>query len=688
MDTRHIRSTTLLLALATALAPGRAAVAVQDEGGAGGDGDDGADDGQDDEPVAEGFTERVEIIATADATEDPAATVDRVTRADIEASGARTASDALRLVPGVTIDVGGRGEAGLQVRGFDTRQVQVLVDGVPLGNPYDGGLDLAAISASQIDQIRVGRGAAGSAYGGGALGGVVDIRTAGAPDSRTARVRAGGGSSENGELLAAGGGAVGPVRVGVAWELRGRPHVRMPASFPARPNEGGGWRDNSDRRDTTLHGSIGVGDGGRSLELRATVMDVRRGVPPHIDDPSPRYWRWDLWRDQLFSLHGRTPLGARVALRGAAYARFRGDTLDSYDDATYATQEGGTAWSSSYRDRSGGGMLSGDVDLGRGSMLETTLSYRHDLHRSQADTGEPWESQQGDTGTASAGARVRLAPPLVGQLGVDAHLWQPRDQAETLHRNPVFAADPRAGLVWTPVEDLSLRLSGGRRSRFPTLKEMYTTQFGFVVPNPDLQPETAWTVDGGISAALMDRRLVLAVTGFFAHVAGLIERTYDADGNRRYTNVSTSRHLGAEARLIARPHPSLELELGYDWLHARNTSADRLADLLEYRPEHRGRARVHLRAPFGLSADAVLTVVSPRHYVAVEATGEMGVLPAYARLDASLRQELGRGFSLFAVGTNLTDALYETEQGYPAPGVEILGGLEFAGTAPRVEEET
>jgi len=629
--------------------------------------------------------EVVEVIATPTAEEEPSAALDVVTRDDMEASGARSAADALRLVPGVTVEEGARGEATLQVRGFSHRQVQVLLDGVPLSNPYDGGLDLAAISTAQLDEIRVGRGAASSAYGGGALGGVVDIRTLGPPETPTFRARAGGGSWQHGELLAAGGGAVGPVRVSLGWEVRNRPWYRLPSSFPEQANEGGGRRQNSDRRDMTLHGAIGVGNALHSLTLRTTMMDVRRGVAPHISDPGPRYWRWDLWRDHLVSLHGRTQLDGRAALRGAAFARFRKDILGSYDDDTYSTQEAMTSFSSAYADTTGGGQVGLDVDLGKGSLLETVLSYRHDLHRSQADVGEAWLARHGDSATFAPVATIRIAEPLMGEAGLDLHLWRPQDDAAQEQRSPVFSADPRVGLVLRPVEPLSIRASGGRRSRFPTLKEMYSEQFGFVVPNPDLSPEHAWFVDSGVGLVPVKDRLRIGVTGYVAFVDDLIERSIDEQGIRSYTNVSDSRHAGVEVRAIGRPHPRLEIELGYDWLHARNTSADRVNDLLEYRPEHRARARLHYEAPFGLEVSATWTIVGRRHFVDVEATGAMASLPPYSRLDLGLRQRLGRGFYLYAHGRNLYDTLYEEEEGYPQPGFEILGGIEFSGAAPGEE---
>src|SRR5262245_27846189 len=59
----------------------------------------------------------------------------------------RDLAAALPLVPGVTLINGGdRNEALVSVRGFDSRQVPLFLDGVPVYVPYDGNVDLRRFS--------------------------------------------------------------------------------------------------------------------------------------------------------------------------------------------------------------------------------------------------------------------------------------------------------------------------------------------------------------------------------------------------------------------------------------------------------------------------------------------------------------------------------------------------------------
>ncbi|MCK5165653.1 MAG: Plug domain-containing protein, partial [Desulfobacula sp.] len=78
---------------------------------------------------------------------------------DIEMQGVKTAADALEFVPGVDIQIGGKGQATLKLRGFDQKDVKVLIDGVPAHESYSGSLDLDQIPMDTIAKIKVIKGA-------------------------------------------------------------------------------------------------------------------------------------------------------------------------------------------------------------------------------------------------------------------------------------------------------------------------------------------------------------------------------------------------------------------------------------------------------------------------------------------------------------------------------------------------
>ena len=104
-------------------------------------------------------------------------TTRRVTRADIEARNARTLDEALRLVPGVYVRTGGDGTPRIDVRGFRSRHVLLLINGVQVNSTVDGQFDPARISTKAIREIKVSYGSSSVLYGDNAVAGVIEITT-------------------------------------------------------------------------------------------------------------------------------------------------------------------------------------------------------------------------------------------------------------------------------------------------------------------------------------------------------------------------------------------------------------------------------------------------------------------------------------------------------------------------------
>ena len=94
----------------------------------------------------------------------------------------QTVVDVLKNQPGINItQSGGMGTASnFYMRGFDSKQVLVIIDGVRYGSISLGSPSLNLLAADQIDRIEVLYGASGSSiYGSDAMGGVIQVFTKG-----------------------------------------------------------------------------------------------------------------------------------------------------------------------------------------------------------------------------------------------------------------------------------------------------------------------------------------------------------------------------------------------------------------------------------------------------------------------------------------------------------------------------
>lgn len=124
-----------------------------------------------------------DVVVTASRTEqmvkETPSSVEVITRADIDRMGAENLVQALRLAVGIDIHENGMVGNQSAIRGMDTNQTLILIDGRRIrtentsetANYYE----LQRVNMDDVDRIEIVRGAASSLYGADALGGVINI---------------------------------------------------------------------------------------------------------------------------------------------------------------------------------------------------------------------------------------------------------------------------------------------------------------------------------------------------------------------------------------------------------------------------------------------------------------------------------------------------------------------------------
>lgn len=103
--------------------------------------------------------------------------VEVIDGATIELLSQGTLASILDFIPGVVITRSAKDGYNIQMQGFDSKHILILIDSLPVISPTGSSVDLDQISANDIAQIEIIKGASSVMYGSAALGGVINIIT-------------------------------------------------------------------------------------------------------------------------------------------------------------------------------------------------------------------------------------------------------------------------------------------------------------------------------------------------------------------------------------------------------------------------------------------------------------------------------------------------------------------------------
>lgn len=104
------------------------------------------------------------------------ASVEVISKADIEARGAQTLKDVISTATDISI-IRSTGRDAISIRGFESRFSMILIDGRRLSSEIDQNYELDRIPLENVERIEIVRGPVNSLYGTDAMGGVVNIIT-------------------------------------------------------------------------------------------------------------------------------------------------------------------------------------------------------------------------------------------------------------------------------------------------------------------------------------------------------------------------------------------------------------------------------------------------------------------------------------------------------------------------------
>ncbi len=475
-----------------------------------------ADDADSIEPAYGDTEERMldDIVVTAAGFQqnivDAPASITLLPAEELEQQRVNSLAEALRNVPGVDIGngVGKTGGQSITIRGMPSDYTLVLVDGRrqnAAGNVTPNGFGDTSANfippVSATERIEVVRGPMSTLYGSDAMGGVVNIITR-TPDEdfgidlgvdATLQGDDDFGNSYNTTLY-----ADGPVVPGqLAFAVRGR-YFEREASELIYTDVNGDPIEVSRRGPSPVEGTIWSA-GGR---LTYTPNDDHRiWFDAEINEQS-----FDNSQGQLGTLGTRGYADQLQFNREQFVLAYTGEILDGVLDADISRNTTETLGRVLPSDVAGTNRLAGDPrDLEATNTIYNGRFYRTVGQHTFTIGGQFWDAEMVDGVAAEPFSHEQWALFAENEWRIIDDLALTVGGRYDNHSTFGEQFSPRAYLVWTANDYLTLKGGVSRGFKTPRLEQIASGIIGFrgqgtipVLGTPTLQPETSTTYEAGV----------------------------------------------------------------------------------------------------------------------------------------------------------------------------------------------
>lgn len=585
---------------------------------------------------------------------------------------------------------------GVSLRGLGpsgASRTLVLLDGVPLNDPFGGWVLWSKVPREALSSIEVAPGAGGSAWGNAALGGVIQLFTE-PPGNSRARLSARTGSFHTSDLEADVSQPIGSAKVQVLARytttdgfITVSPERRGPIDTPASSLS----RWISGRWQQPLSENI-------SATLTVRRFSERRGNgTPYQQNAS----------DESFaSLVLRSNPNGTFHWSATSYAQ--GQDFSSTFSSVNATRTAETPASNQFAVPS---TAIGFAWVGEWSAAEgSRTSFGFDARDVRGETRED-SAYVGNAFTRRryAGGRQSVAGLFVSHsaeifeklrasVGLRLDGWQDTDGHRRDRLNGTLSSDeryarrdgvqfsPSAGLSWAPTPGLNLHAAAQHAFRRPTLNELYRPfRVGNVITDANSNLRTETVTSGEVGARLTHGIFTFDVTGFQDELHDAVANVTVARGPGTFPGIGFvpaggegRRRLNLDRARVRGVTTSAELELTseikarvqylYDDATVRRASVapDLVGLQLAQVPRNSASAGIvwnHGRWSIAPQARFVGEQFE-------DDTNTLG-LAAATLVDVSLRLTLGAGVDIYLSAENLADHRLET--GRSSDGVVNLG---------------
>ncbi len=219
------------------------------------------------------------------------------------------------------------------------------------------------------------------------------------------------------------------------------------------------------------------------------------------------------------------------------------------------------------------------------------------------------------------------------------------------------AYTPQFGFSYKIDDGTVIKGNAGKAFRSPTIADLFL----FPVANKNLEPEKLWSYELGISRMFIENLVRGELTFFYLDAENIIQQIPVGQAIQK-VNTGNFNNKGIELTISMLEQNSLSAQLNYSYIH---TSVK-----LPYAPEH--KINLHLAYDFN-----IFTIASDIQGIYNLYTSGALNKQNYTLLSLSVDASVTNWLTFFVKGDNLSDKKYYIDEGYPAVGITMIGGIKL-----------
>lgn len=502
-------------------------------------------------------TELDPIIVTATRSPEPLESTigdnSVVTRSELDKLPDATLAEVLGRQRGITfVNYGGpQTVSTINVRGTNSNQTLVLIDGVRVNNGSNGLPPLNAIPANAIERIEIVRGAASSLYGADAIGGVINVITRkGADKEISGFVNAGVGTYASSQYDAGLSGTIGQWTYNVygGYGQSSGFNATSPENFYYNPDKDSYYRSN-------VGGSLAFE---WAPEQKVTVQTLQSRVNGGIDNGVPYFNDRGIQALSTNTISSSNRISetwtsiVTASLMVDNYTRVMSPTASNNNGQDqYRTEQTQYTWQNNFT-------LSENQNL--------SVGYERLNQKVSGSVG--YVGQEVFTNAFFAGYDA--------SWGIHAIQASLRNDYNSQYKNFTSAS---LNYAVDLTADLRASLGGSTGFRAPNFNELYWPQTTYFVGNPNLSPEKSKNLEAGLR--YLHNRGQIEATVYWNEITNAIVNEETQPGSFVYTpvNIGKARIRGVTLSTDYAITEAFIVQGSFDWLSAVNADTNALLPL-------------------------------------------------------------------------------------------------------------